>query len=149
MSHKTQLMEHMRGARAELEAAVRALEGRFDAELDNDWRVRDVVAHLALWERVAVRKLTGAPVPFADDLARMEPWNLDAFNEGMRERWREHSTTEILDEFRAAHQALLAAVADADDAACAPGGAARQAIDEDGAGHYGAHLPELRAAAGR
>lgn len=136
----------MRSARTELESAVQGLAGRLDAEVGDGWRVRDVLAHLALWERVAVWKLTGAPVPGAEDLINIEPWSLDRFNDTMRERWRARPLTDVLMEFEAAHEALRTAVENAGEDACGPEGTARAVIDQDGTGHYADHLPALKAA---
>ena len=145
MSHRGQLLERMRAERAQLDQVVRSLDGRLDEDLGDGWRVRDVLAHLALWERVAAKKIAGTPLPDGEDLAAREPWDVDAFNEAMRDRWRSRTEAEVLQEFAAAHQALTAAVEGASAQDCAPGGSVHQAIEEDGAGHYQAHLPALRA----
>jgi hypothetical protein len=141
VSHKDDLLTAMREARAHLERAVGAYQGRLDTEFADGWRLREVLAHVALWERMATRKLSGVPLPDGEDLANRKPWNLDAFNDGMRERWRGRSDEEILIEFAAAHEALVAAVAASSEEECAPGGKAWRAVDEDGAGHYHHHFP--------
>ncbi len=143
MSARDQLLEDMLSAWAELMTLVRALDGRFDTDLGDGWRVRDVLAHIALWERVANWKLTGAPIPNADDVVEREPWDLDLFNETMRGRWRDRSVAEVLSELHAAHEALVASVQGAADADCDSNGSVRTVIDEDGAGHYEHHLPVL------
>jgi len=137
MSYKDQLLANMRAARAELEAAVAG--ERLDSDRGDGWRLRDVLAHIALWERIAARKIAGTPLPDGEDLLA-GPWDLDAFNETMRERRRGWSDEQVLGEFDAAHRAIVAAVEAADDAACAPGGSAWTAVDEDGAGHYLDHF---------
>ena len=141
MSHKERLLDTMRSARAELEAVVGAYGGRLDAELGDGWLLRDALAHLAVWERVAVRKIAGTPLPDGEDLAAREPWDLNTFNDAMRERWRTRTAGEVLAEFAAAHRALVATVEGASEADCAPGGDAWRAVAEDGAGHYPAHFP--------
>jgi hypothetical protein len=146
MSSRDELLARMSLPRAELESIVAALRGREETDLGDGWRVRDLIAHIALWERVAAWKLGGAAVPNAEGLADRDPWDLNAFNEGMRERWRDRPLAEVLDEFEAAHVALVETVSKASEADCAPGGAAWTAIDEDGAGHYAQHLRELRSA---
>jgi hypothetical protein len=140
MSHKQELLAVMQRSRTELEAVVGAYNGNLGEQLEDGWRVRDAVAHLALWERMAVRKITGAPLPVGEDLAAREPWNLDAFNDAARARWRSWSDAEILTEFAAAHQALVAAIEQADEQDCVPRGQVWQIIDEDGAGHYHFHF---------
>ena len=141
MSHKRDLLAAMGTARAELEQIVAAHGDRLTAAHDQGWRLHDVVAHIAVWERVATRKITGAPLPEGKELASMQPWDLDAFNDATVERWRPRSAAEVLTEFAAAHLALVAAVEGASEDDCAPGGKVWQAIDDDGAGHYHVHFP--------
>jgi hypothetical protein len=141
MTHKEELLAAMRAARVDLEAVVGAYEGRLDETLDDGWQVRDAIAHIAVWERVATRKITGAPLPEGEDLASMQPWDMDTFNDAMIDRWRAHPADDVRAEFAAAHLALVAAVAGANDEDCAPGGTAWQAVDDDGAGHYHVRFP--------
>jgi hypothetical protein len=145
VTNREGLLAQMSAARQELESIVDALLGREDLDLGDGWCVRDLLAHIALWERVATWKLVGTPVPNAEGLVDQEPWNLDAFNEGMRERWRLRPLSDVRAEFDQAHEALIAAVTSAPDADCADGGRAWTVVDEDGAGHYGQHLATLRA----
>lgn len=146
MSSCDDLLARMRMARAELESIITVLRGREEVDLGDGWRVRDLIAHLALWERVAAWKLGGADVPNAEGLADRDPWDLDTFNEGMRERWRDRPLADVITEFEAAHAALVDIISNASEADCAPGGAAWTTIDEDCAGHYAQHLSDLRAA---
>jgi hypothetical protein len=141
MSHRDALIAVMRETRIELDRAVAAYEGRLDTALDGDWTVRDAVAHIAVWERMAARKIAGTPLPIGEEIATRQPWNLDRFNDAMRELLRTLSDDEILSEFAGAYQSLLAAVEGADEADCAPKGKVWEAIDEDGAGHYHYHFP--------
>ncbi len=144
MSPREELLEQMLSAWVELVTIVERLGGKFEQDLGDGWRARDVLAHIALWERAANWKLTGAPVPNAADLMDRDPWDLDAFNEAMRERWRDRSAADVVAELRAAHEALVATVQEAPDEDCAPQGRVWVAIHEDGAGHYEHHLPALR-----
>lgn len=147
MSPREQLLDRMLSGWAELMTIVATRSGRFEADLGDGWRVKDVLAHLALWERVANWKLSGAPVPNAADLIAREPWDLNAFNEAMRDRWRQRSDDDVLAELRAAHEALVSTVQSASEEDCAPNGRAWTVIDEDGAGHYEHHLTALARAA--
>lgn len=140
MSHKDTLLGVMREARAQLDAAIAEAMPRLEAPVDDGWRVRDELAHLALWERIAARKIAGEALPDGEDLIEREPWNIDAFNDEMTERWRLRSSADVLAEFAAAHEALVAAVQRADERDCAPDGKAWLAIAADGAGHYDGHF---------
>ncbi len=141
MSHRHELLAVMREARADLEQAVAVYDGRLDSAIDGGWTVRDAIAHIAVWERMAARKIAGTPLPIGEEIASRKPWNLDAFNDAMRERLGSLSDDEILAEFAGAHQSLLSAVESAQDADCAPKRKVWRAIDEDGAGHYHFHFP--------
>jgi len=146
MSTRDDLLARMNLARAELESIITVLRGREEADLGDGWRVRDLIAHLALWERVAAWKLGGTDVPHAEGLADLDPWDLNTFNEGMRERWRDRPLSDVMAEFEAAHAALIEIISNASEADCARGGSAWTAIEEDGAGHYAKHLGKLRSA---
>ena len=141
MSHQETLLDVLREARVLLDAAVANAMPRLEEPVDGGWRVRDELSHIALWERVAARKIAGVPLPDGEDLIELEPWDMDVFNDAMLERWGLRSSADVLTEFAAAHEALITAVAQASDADCAPGGLAWQAIADDGAGHYDAHFP--------
>ncbi len=144
MSPREELLERMLSAWTELMTIVERLDGQFDDDLGDAWRVGDVLAHIALWERMADRKLSGSPVPNAADLIDQEPWDLDLFNETMRDRWRGRSTQEVVTELRAAHEALVTTVSEATEEDCAKQGRVWDVIEVDGAGHYDHHLPALR-----
>ncbi len=141
MSHRDELLAVMAAGWADLDGAITAIRDRFGAADDGGWRPQDAVAHIATWERMATRKIAGTPLPMGEDLATQKPWSLNRFNDGMIERCRAWSAAEVLAEVSAAHEALVAAVAGADDASCAPGGKTWTTIDDDGAGHYNKHFP--------
>ncbi len=147
MTTRDVLLERMLSAWSELLTLVEQLDGRFDVDLGDGWRVRDVLAHIALWERVANWKLSGSDVPNSEGVIDRDPWDLNAFNETMRARWRDRPVSDVLAELRAAHGALVASVAAASDDDCAAGGNVHGVIDDDGAGHYEHHLAALRHAA--
>ncbi len=147
MTPRDDLLERMLSAWTELMTVVEQLDGRFDVDLGDGWRVRDVLAHIALWERVANWKLSGADVPNSEGVIDRDPWDLNEFNETMRARWRDRPVSDVLAELRAAHEALVATVEGAPDEQCAPDGAAHEVIEQDGAGHYEHHLAALRGVA--
>src|SRR5215212_4575392 len=89
MSHKQDLLAVMRESRAELEQAVAAYQGRLDTAIDGGWTVRDALAHIAVWERMAARKIAGTPLPFGEEIAARKPWKLNTFNDAMRDAMAE------------------------------------------------------------
>lgn len=140
MSDKAELLEAMRAARVDLEAAVAKANGDLGRQQEGEATLADILAHIAVWERVATRKLMGEPLPVGNDVLAGKKWSLNAFNEAQFALWRERSHAEILAESAAAYQALLAAVEAADEADCARGGSIWRLVREDGAGHYRAHF---------
>ena len=149
MSPREEIEQQMLSSWAELMTVVQQLDGKLEVDLGDGWRVRDLLAHIALWERVANWKLGGPDVPNAESVADREPWDLNFFNEEMRERWRGRSIDDVLAELRSAHEALVATVSAASDEDCAADGSVGAVIQEDGAGHYELHLPALRNVAER
>lgn len=141
MAHQAQLLTAMRTVRAELDGFVREHQDDPDAEIGGGWSLHDAIAHVALWDWMAVRKLTGAPLPDGEELAAAEDWDLDTFNDAMRARWRDRAMGDVLGEYVAAYLAVDSAVEDAEDEDCAPGGRLWRVIAEDSAGHYPAHFP--------
>ena len=128
----------------ELHEVLRALRGRMDDDLGDGWRVRDVLAHLALWERISSRKIAGRPLLDPGDEELGNPWSVDRFNEAMRERWRDRGAAEIAVELDAAHRELVAAIGQLNDDLCAPGGPIDATVRIDGYEHYGVHLADLK-----
>jgi len=105
----------------EIDAYFRSLS---EADLDrpvygegDGWRVRDVVAHLALWQRVST--LVADKIARVDALPDTEDWDIWAgeltptpeLNERIFQEWRGSPVAEALEELRAANIALVAALA--------------------------------------
>jgi hypothetical protein len=142
VGHKADLLDTVRAARAQVDEIVAGYAGDLDRPFDDgEWTRKDALAHIAVWERIAARKIAGLPLNDGDDVLDGQPWDLDAFNDAMAARWRERSSAEVQAEFSAAHAAVISALEAADENACAPGGSAWQAVDEDSAGHYSRHFP--------
>lgn len=135
------LLDTMRSMRAELERFVAIHADEPNAVIGGGWTLHDAVAHVALWDRMAVRKISGTPLPEGEEVASRKPWDLDAFNDEMRERMRFRPMPEVMTEFDAAWRAVAEAVGTADDADCRPGGRVWTAVDDDSAGHYPRHFP--------
>ena len=135
------LVATMRSMRAEVEQFVAERLAEPDAEIGGGWTLHDVVAHLALWDRMAVRGIARIPLPEGEEVASREPWDLDAFNDEMRARFRDRPMPAVMAEFEASFRAVVNAVQAADDESCAPGGTTWTVVDDDSAGHYPVHVP--------
>ncbi len=131
----------MGAMRAELERFVAERLDDADQQIGGGWTLHDVVAHLALWDRMAVRRITGTPLPEGEEVASREPWDLDAFNDELRSRMASRPMPEVMTEFDAAWLAFRTAVSGADDEACQPGGVLWTIVDDDSAGHDPQHVP--------
>ncbi len=86
-------------------------------QLSDAWTVKDLMAHVALWYRVAIKfiaeyKREGAPKPLGlkDDAA------INAYNQREIEMRRAWTLAQVRDEFDAAYRNLLAVVRTLSDA---------------------------------
>lgn len=140
MTANDELLTVMEHARDNLERAIAPYRDNLNADLGDGWTVREAIAHIALWERVSARNVTGQEIPYGTELIP-QPWNLDAFNEALRGLMRGWSDQQILDEFASSYLALRDIVANAPDEDCTPKGRVWQTIDIDSAGHYHFHFP--------
>ncbi len=139
--YRDTLLVNMRSMRSELEEFVARHREEPDRMIGGGWTLHDGVAHLALWDRMAVRKIAGTPLPEGEEVASREPWDLDAFNDEMRSRMSDRPMAAVLAEFDEAYRAVITAVESADDESCRPGGSVWTTIDDDSAGHYPQHVP--------
>ena len=154
MSYRDDLLALMAASWADLQEEIAKVRDQFDIVAKNGWRMQDRIAHIAVWERMAARKIAKIPLPVGEEFAAERPWSLSRFNKAMVDLWRPRSAEEVLAELDAAHTALVRAIEETDDAGCAPGKRRWNTIHADGAGHYCGHFPitdrlnEARKAAG-
>ena len=107
---KTELLQRIRTARAELE---RTLSGLDDAALSapgpEGWAVKDHLAHLAAWDRKVLGNMdgrTGAEVlGVPEGVYKSGDWV--AINEIVRAPDKDRPAAEIVAEYRRVHAALL------------------------------------------
>lgn len=149
-----ELVARLLAGRADLEAALRRVEaGRMeDVVLHGDWSVKDLLAHLAFWERRVVA--------FYQALADDAPWRavkddagIDTLNAGVLAWGRRRSLDEVRREEEEAWAALLALVESAPTGDLfnptrfprTEGRPFAESIEANGNGHYAEHLPELQA----
>jgi uncharacterized protein (TIGR03083 family) len=111
---KTGLLEDIRIQRARLETAIASLT-RSEMTLPGvvgDWSVKDVLAHLAAWERFFLgwyeagrSGVQAMPTPVG-----MSRNAIDALNADIYKRNRRRSLDSVVADFRSSHQALLTVV---------------------------------------
>ena len=141
MSYRDDLLSLMALSWADLLAEIAKARDEFEVEAKNGWRMQDRIAHIAVWERMAARKIAKVPLPEGEQFAAERPWSLSRFNVAMVELWRPRSAEDVLAELHAAHAALIRAIEETDEAGCAPGKRRWNTIHADGAGHYSSHFP--------
>ena len=141
MVGQAELLDAMAVSWRALKRHVDGFDGDLNQPFDDVWTLRDAVLHIAVWERVAIRRITGAPLPVGESEARREPWDIDEFNDALLDLWSAVDNAGILNEFEEAHRSLVTAVSNSSNADCAPGGSVAMVIAQDGAGHYHLHFP--------
>lgn len=107
--------------------------------LANGWSVKDTLAHIAAWEWRCASLLNAA---HQTDVPLKAMPDIDALNREFYQERQEWSWAEVGDDFRQAHQALLAAIKELpperlNDAIV------QQAIAEETWEHYAEHVPHL------
>ena len=109
--NKADLLTAIHESRAKLEELLTALSPQ-EMEtpgVQGEWSVKDTLAHIATWERLAADRLRAAQ---SGSQPEFEPvnadWDVDAFNAQVYARHKNTPLDEVLTEFHAAHAALLA-----------------------------------------
>jgi len=144
MSDKSTLLREADEAFAELQRAVDGLEDESMRRVWlGSWGVREILIHISGWHREMI--------PALARVARSEPAypagtydDFDAWNARFVDRKTGVKTVDVLAELDASHRAFMAAAAALPDAQLAPGGAARDAFEGAGAGHYREHAAQIR-----
>lgn len=148
---RSTLLLRMQEAHAELEAALAAVDGARLTEpgVTGDWSVRDLLTHLAFWERRTLRRLDlpAAAQPQPLDEGAMHRLNAESVAAG-----RDQTPGEALAAHRQSHAELLAAVSALgedelnDSTRFGPAGQpVWKYIAGDSYEHYEEHAAEIRA----
>ncbi|HET8568291.1 MAG TPA: DinB family protein [Candidatus Limnocylindria bacterium] len=139
------LLERADGGFAELVPAAWSLATSvLEAQAPAGWTYKEIVAHIAAWERITAARLerfreSGAPQP--------PPGHEDDLNALVAREAGARTAAEILAELAAAHAALVSEIGTLDDAAVAAHeGWAAAVVAANTFDHYAEHLPELLAA---
>jgi len=134
-----ELAEKMRRDRLTLTSVTDRLKDRLGEVADSDGKtVRDLMAHYASWQRLAVRRIgtlkAGGEINLTDD---------EVFNPLMLEITRLWSDDEVRWDFEDAFESMAEAVSNAPEEACQPDGWAYRYADRMAGSHYPDHLPDL------
>lgn len=103
---KSALLARLGAGREQLLAQLAGLEdSAFGAEVVNDWTLKDLISHIAGWDRweldTAQRLLAGEPPD------RSPVGDMDAYNARVVAAWRDRPVTELLDELDTARTAWV------------------------------------------
>jgi hypothetical protein len=134
-----ELAEQMRRDRLTLTSVTDRLQDRLGEVADSDGKtVRDLMAHYASWQRLAVRRIgtlkAGGEINLTDD---------EVFNPLMLEITRLWSDDEVRWDFDDAFESMVEAISDAPEEACQPDGWAHRYANRMAGSHYPDHLPDL------
>lgn len=115
------LLDQIRTARAELDAALAALTPeQMEARSAPDaWSVKDVLAHIGLWEQMLVLyQLPGREPVEPYDVAgvTITEYDVDDLNVQFQTAWRDRPLAEVRAFYERSHQETLAAIAACSDA---------------------------------
>lgn len=111
-----------------------------EAGLQNGWSVKDVLAHIAAWDRRCANLLDESH--HSDAPFEAEP-DVDAMNHDFYEERKEWGWEEVENDFRDAHSALHEAIRRL-PARRLNDSFIRESIAEETWEHYAEHLPELQ-----
>jgi len=107
--NKQTLLNHLRAERANLEAAITALneEQLTTPGVESDWSVKDVIAHLLFWEKRCLFYLKAARDGYVkeDDVWRAD--TVDALNARNYADQKNRPSLDVIDEERAVSQTLV------------------------------------------
>ena len=114
---KAELLERIHQAHAALTQTIsRLTPAQIVARPSEDgWSVKDILAHVAMWERVLVRfHLRHQPFDVALEIegAQFGVTHEDELNERIYRRYRDHSWEEVVSFFGESHRELLDALAE-------------------------------------
>lgn len=149
---RDELMAKLDGSRAELEALLARVpaERRTLPALSNGWSVKDLLAHLATWEKRVLylygRLSTGRPVE--DTISDLNEFNAAAYQANRDRPLAEIQAEEAQAYADLRHLAQTAPEAHLFDPAHFPwtqGMAFYEMIGNNSYGHFDEHMPDLRA----
>jgi hypothetical protein len=109
------------------------------------WSVRDLLAHVTVWEQEALRWLPVIQEGGRPDSYRDSYGGIDAFNARMIEAKRGLTLDEVRAEHAATHARLVGMLAAAPEALYATETRYRRRVRWDTYGHYGHHAERIRA----
>jgi uncharacterized protein (TIGR03083 family) len=153
--NKTELLASMESGYNEMEQVLSPLsETQWTTPGANgDWSIKDIVAHLTVWQHVLLRRLQAAArheTPARELLA--EEKDIDDMNARFYAENRDRPAAEVYDDFRASYHEIVAQVQSLPDTDLFEAGrfawtqdsALCQYVADNTYEHYDEHLPSIR-----
>ncbi|MCI0549119.1 MAG: ClbS/DfsB family four-helix bundle protein [Candidatus Rokubacteria bacterium] len=145
MSDKAQLLRQADETFGALREAVRGLdEGRWRETWFGTWGAREILVHIAAWDRAmapALHRLGQGQAPYP---AGVSYDDADGWNARFVEAKRDAKTSEVLAELDAAHHDIVAAATALDPSHFAAGAQARELFEGTTCQHYREHADQIR-----
>jgi len=156
--NKSELLSLITTGFAELDGVLAPLaETQLNgAGVNGDWSIKDTVAHIVAWQQSALGRMRSAAQHETPDAHTLQDESdndgIDARNARFYEEHRERPSTDILADFRASYNGIIALIPTMDDAdlfeeqrfAWMKGNALWKLIAGDTYEHYDEHLPSIR-----
>lgn len=143
---RDRLLARLEAAWSELNDAFADLspEQRQRPGVVGNWSVRDLLAHITVWEEEALTHLPliaqgGRPPKYSDTYG-----GIDAFNAQNEARWRKKSLAEIERDFADTHRRLSDYLNSVPDELLMSGTRFRRRLQLDAIGHYEIHSAHIR-----
>ncbi|MDQ4044479.1 MAG: ClbS/DfsB family four-helix bundle protein [Chloroflexota bacterium] len=111
----------------------------------DEWSVRDILAHVAVWDTYAMDALPGILETGEHPRYDYQDETIDAYNARMTEEKRHLSLDEVREELEETHRRLLEYLGTVDASAFAAKDAFRERLAADTWDHYPEHAAAIRA----
>jgi hypothetical protein len=115
---KTQLLEEIEKQRAYLLNLIQELteEQMIEPNVEENWSIKDLLAHIAAWERLADDRLRAAFTSEELQYPIIQGWDeIHQINADIYEKNKDLSLDTVMKEFETAHNDLLATIESLDD----------------------------------
>ena len=150
---KTELLDEIQTEWELLEALLLELdeEQMLDTSAQEDWSVKDILAHITFWERLALDRIYAARDGRAMQIELVGSWDVDQLNAQTYEANTDHPLDEVLARTQEVHSELMSVLEESDAAFIegplpfewAQGTPVWQFVAENASEHYKEHRQAL------
>lgn len=150
---KTELLDEIQMEWELLEALLLELdeEQMLDANAQNGWSVKDIMAHITYWERLALDRLYAARDGRSMQIELVDSWDVDQINAQVYATNKDRRLDEVLAQVQEVHNKLIFMLEESDEAFVegalpfdwAEGTPVSQFVAENASEHYNEHRQSL------